>query len=57
MVPPIGDRRRTIRRFHVSLKHAALASLLEALSREYWWPTMRMDCMEILAMCSGCVVE
>lgn len=53
----MAERRKIVREYHQALKHAAVDALMEALKVDYWWATMRIDCMEIVGQCKGCRAE
>ena len=49
-----NNRTNLIERFHHQLAHLKFDSIIELLTRRYWWPNMKSDVRDYIARCPQC---
>ncbi|KAH9275642.1 hypothetical protein BASA83_001931 [Batrachochytrium salamandrivorans] len=51
---PSWDRKSVYARFHRGLGHLKFDSIIDLVTRRYWWPTMKQDIKKYISECPEC---
>ena len=57
VVLPQGERARMIDNMHQSLRHAGPEATYRSISADFWWPSLRSNCIELVRACPACAPE
>ncbi|KAH9273914.1 hypothetical protein BASA83_003912 [Batrachochytrium salamandrivorans] len=54
---PSWDRKSVYARFHRGLGHLKFDSIIDLVTRRYWWPTMKQDIKKYISECPECQLD
>ncbi|KAH9274713.1 hypothetical protein BASA83_002912 [Batrachochytrium salamandrivorans] len=54
---PSWDRKSVYTRFHRGLGHLKFDSIIDLVTRRYWWPTMKQDIKKYISECPECQLD
>ena len=57
VVPLVDWRELILLDYHEALHHMAGSGLYEAVRKDYWWPSLHVDCITFAEQCPGCGLE
>ncbi|KAH9269612.1 hypothetical protein BASA83_008262 [Batrachochytrium salamandrivorans] len=51
---PSNDRVQVMKHYHESLAHLKYGSIIDLITRRFWWPDMKKDLKDYIARCPEC---
>ncbi|KAH9272836.1 hypothetical protein BASA83_004722 [Batrachochytrium salamandrivorans] len=51
---PSNDRIQVMKHYHESLAHLKYGSIIDLITRRFWWPDMKKDLKDYIARCPEC---
>ncbi|KAH6570840.1 hypothetical protein BASA62_004126 [Batrachochytrium salamandrivorans] len=51
---PSNDRVQVMKHYHESLAHLKYGSIIDLITRRFWWPDMKKDLKDYISRCPEC---
>lgn len=55
-IPPMNERSRILHKYH-ALNHCGANALYNTVRQDYYWPSLRLHCSNLVATCTPCQME